>query len=304
MTTPCLIYPMNFLRCLTSRASFDCFSAMPFPMRTVLSMIALVGFSHPAIGADLFADKNLEAAVRLQVLAKRNGKEPLTAADVSKVSEVKASGKGIVNLKGLEACKELASLELPGNAIEDLSPLRKLGRLQVLDLSDNKVQNAAPLRLLHALQYLNLERNRIQNIGPLSGLSNLRSLYLTGNRLKDVRPLGKLTKLWSLYLGNNQLEDVSALRAMTGLVHLGLEGNRIEDLSPLAKMDHLGMLFLQNNRIEDLNVLAKAVKHDAEGPRRFGPFLQVFLKGNPVGPEDPQVKELTKWARKVDFTYE
>ncbi|MBG30353.1 MAG: leucine Rich Repeat (LRR)-containing protein [Opitutae bacterium] len=293
------------LRGLTpKRSSFGSPFVMSCQVLRSFAVPLLIGLCLPCAWADLFPDKNLEAAVRRHVPAKKNGKEPLTAADVSRVSEVKVEGKAIKNLKGLEACRELASLELPNNEIEDLSPLAGLERLQLLDLSGNRVRDLGPVSTLKGLQYLNLEHNQLQNLGPLANLPNLRSLYLTDNRISNLAPLRKLTKLWSLYLGNNRLQDISSLKPLKGVVTLGLEGNRIEDISPLGEMGQLSKLFLQNNRIEDLSPLLDAIKKDVAGPRRFGPFLQIWLKGNPVSPDDPQVKELSKLARKVDFDYQ
>ena len=100
------------------------------PVTPVILFIFCIGI--PAHAADLFVDKTLESAVRQQVFAKRNSKDPLLAEDVKHVSTVKARGKKIRSLKGLEACKALASLELPDNEIEDLSPLADLERLQLL----------------------------------------------------------------------------------------------------------------------------------------------------------------------------
>jgi hypothetical protein len=93
----------------------------------------------------IFADANLEKAVRKQVFAKRENNEPITAEDVANLSTVDGKGMGIKDLSGLEKCAALASLTLPGNQIANLGPLKGLGRLQFLDLSQNQVVDLAPL---------------------------------------------------------------------------------------------------------------------------------------------------------------
>ncbi len=272
------------------------------PVTPVILFIFCIGI--PAHAADLFVEKTLETAVRQQVFAKRNSKDPLLAEDVKHVSTVKARGKKIRNLKGLEACKALASLELPDNEIEDLSPLADLERLQLLDLSGNRIRNIGPLETLKALQYLNLENNQVEDLAPVAGLANMRSLYLTGNRIRDAKPVAKLTKLWSLYLGQNQIEDLVSIKNLTGIANLGLERNKVRDLTPLAGMNQLGMVFLQGNRIEDLGPILKPAQKDAAGKRKFAPYLRVWLKGNPVTPDSSQAKELAKVVREVNFDYE
>ena len=81
----------------------------------------------------VFKDKKLEDAVRRQVFAKRESKEPLTAADVATVSTVSAPFSGITSLAGLEHCVAIASLEIPGNKIADLAPLAGLKQLQYVN---------------------------------------------------------------------------------------------------------------------------------------------------------------------------
>ena len=92
----------------------------------------------------VFKDKKLEDAVRRQVFAKRESKEPLTAADVATVSTVSAPFSGISSLAGLEHCVALASLEVPGNKIADLAPLAGLKQLQYVNLASNQVSVIAP----------------------------------------------------------------------------------------------------------------------------------------------------------------
>ena len=42
------------------------------------------------------------------------------------------------------------------------------------------------------------------------------------------------------------------------------------------------MLMLERNKISDLRPLVKQAKADAEGPKRFAPFLRLYLEGNPL----------------------
>ena len=290
-----------------SRLTFD---NTAFPLRGMKLLLgssfilSLLCLGIPVLGADLFVDKTLEAAVRQQVFTKRTSKEPLLAEDVKNVSTVKASGGKIRSLKGLEACKALASLELPENEIEDISPLAGLERLQLLDLSGNRIRNIGPVETLKALQYLNLENNQVEDLAPLAVLGNMRSLYLTENRIRDPRPVAKLTKLWSLYLGKNQIEDISSIKNLVGISNLDFRSNKVSDLSPLSGMNQLRMVFMQGNQIKDLEPILKPVTKDASGERRFAPYLRLWLKGNPIAPDSSQVKELAKVVREVNFDYE
>ena len=113
-------------------------------------------------------------------------------------------------------------------------------------------------------------------------LTSLSSLYLTGNKISDVKPLAGLTKLSSLYLGHNQIKDISVLTKVTHLMTLELRENQIADLAPLAKQTEVNLLLLERNKITDLTPLVNAAKADAEGQKRFAPFLRLYLAGNPL----------------------
>ncbi len=233
-------------------------------------------------GESIFPDPNLEAAVRRQVFEKRDTSDPILAEDVAKISVVEANGMGITNLAGLEKCPSLAMLQLAGNNVTDLSPLRGLSRLQYLDVRSNRLENIEPLAELSALQYLDLTGNRVADASPLAGLTNLSALYLTGNRLEDVSALRGLRRLSSLYLDSNRLWEMDGLHELGGLSSLSLSDNAIRELK-LDGFRNLRHLFLEGNRIADLAPLVKWVEADTE--QRFAPYLNLYLKGNPLSGE-------------------
>jgi Leucine-rich repeat (LRR) protein len=61
---------------------------------------------------------------------------------------------------------------------------------------------------------------------------------------------------------------------------LSLNNNAISDLAPLEGLMGLYSLFLENNKIRDLSPLVNMAKKDTE--KRFAPFLNVYLHGNPL----------------------
>ena len=69
-------------------------------------------------------------------------------------------------------------------------------------------------------------------------------------------------------------------------------------------MNSLRMLFLQGNRIEDLAPILETARKDAVKTRRYAPYLRLWLKGNPITSDAPQVRDLSKVVREVNFSYE
>jgi Leucine-rich repeat (LRR) protein len=257
--------------------------AMRTHVATAAATFALLLIADiPAMGQELFPDKNLEEAVRPYVFAKRNNKEPLTADDVKTISTIVAKGKKITNLKGLEACTALALLDLENNEVADVTPIKDLKLIQSLDLSRNKIANIGPLAELTALQYLQLANNQIADIAPLAKFERLTALYLSNNQVADLKTVGELKKLVSLYLDGNKISDLTPLAGLTRLSTLDLRGCGVADLSPLKGLNQWQFLLLDNNQITDLGVLVEMATADAAGEMRFAPFWRIYLAGNPL----------------------
>lgn len=235
-----------------------------------------------------FPDKVLEQAVRE---ALHEPKAELTKERLANLYVLEVSGTPIQNLTGLDQCKNLALLKIAKSQVSDLKPLKDLTNLQSLDLSGNKISDVTPLSSLTRLQYLDLSNNAVTSVAPLSGLNSLFALYLANNQARDVTPVGNLAKLSSLSLAHNQIQDIAALAKVTHLTTLDLNDNQIADLKPLTKQTELSLLMLERNKVADLGPLVAMCKADAEGPKRFAPYLRLYLAGNPLS-EEAKTKQL------------
>lgn len=249
----------------------------------------------------VFKDRKLEDAVRRQVFAKRESKEPLTAADVANVSTVSAPFAGITSLSGLEHCVALASLEIPGNKVADLSPLAGLKQLQYVHLASNQVSVITPLASVPALQYIELSHNRVKDVKALGGLSNLASIYLSANRLTGIAPLTNLTRVATLYIDHNQVRSIQGLGSFRNLMMLSASHNGISDLSPLSGLRAPSYLELSHNKVRDLSPLHRWMMADLEKSRNFAPFVRVYLAGNPLSkPSKALAEELKAKGARID----
>ena len=72
------------------------------------------------------------------------------------------------------------------------------------------------------------------------------------------------------------------LEKVNKLSVLNLQDNRVEDVSPLTKQTELKLLMIERNQIKDLKPLVEAAKADAAGPKRFAPYLRLYIAGNPL----------------------
>ncbi len=86
---------------------------------------------------------------------------------------------------------------------------------------------------------------------------------------------------WSMVaLRNNQVKDIAALGNMTELRYTFLEGNKVTDLGPLVAM----------------------AQKDAKGDRRFAPYWNLYVAGNPLSDaaKGGQIAALKKVGVRVD----
>ncbi len=170
----------------------------------------------PAPTVGIFADENLEAAIR-EALGKPAG-EAITPAEMTGLTSLMLPARcRITDLSGIEYCTNLIWLSLGANPISDVSPLASLTNLTGLHLQGNQISDVSPLASLTNLTELHLHSNQISDISPLASLINLTWLNLRNNEISDLSPLASLTNLEWLNLSMNQISDISPLVENSGL---------------------------------------------------------------------------------------
>ena len=121
----------------------------------------LVCLLSPAGAEDAvqFSDPQLKRAVEdaLQIF------DP-TPADMLWLTSLKASGRKISDLTGLEYAKNLQNLRVTHNQISDLSPLSSLKNLWKLVPNNNHISSLSPLSNLTQLMNLDIHTQRISDI--------------------------------------------------------------------------------------------------------------------------------------------
>ncbi|MDE0441939.1 MAG: leucine-rich repeat domain-containing protein, partial [Gammaproteobacteria bacterium] len=224
-----------------------------------------------------FRDPALRAAVE-EALGKARG-AAISEEEMSSLTVLDASSRGIRDLTGIEQAVGLEELRLLGNGFTDFEPLSGLTNLRILDLHGNhggfdlmplsgltrlnhldlgytSVRDLAALSGLTKLTYLALGYNEITDLGPLAGLTGLNWLGLDRNRVTELRPLAGLTKLTYLDLNDNEVTDLGPLAGLTGLNWLGLSRNRVTALEPLTGLTSLAELNVSDNPVADLSPLS------------------------------------------------
>lgn len=252
------------------------------PLRSALFCFATISVSSFVAADSLFPDPGLEAAVRAEVFEKRHNQEPLTADDVKNISRVVGRGKQIKSLEGLQHCKQIMLVDLEDNEITDLGPISELKLLQSVTLAGNKITDLAPLKGLVKMQLLDIARNQVTDLSPISPMTNLRDLWAAHNQINSLDAIKELKKIWSLDIANNKVTDLMPVKGLSWLTTLDAQHNEISSLEPLRELTELDFLMLQHNKLTDLGVLVEMCQKDTAGEKRFAPYLQLYLEGNPL----------------------
>jgi hypothetical protein len=100
---------------------------------------------------------------------------------------------------------------------------------------------------------------------------------LAGNEIKDFEPIGRVKRVDTLDLSNCGITDLAFLKPLTELKRLMLSGNKIKNLAPLVEMA------------------------EADSDKRFSPFWNIHLEGNPLTKraKNVQLKKLTELGARI-----
>ena len=231
-----------------------------------LPILILVAALPAAADVAAFPDPGLHAAVQ-DALGLAG--QPIDTRDLERLTTLLAGGRGISDLTGLEACRDLQQLYLYDNQIVDLSPLAGLQSLVVLNLSGNRVVDIATLAGLTNLASLTLHGNQITDLGALAGLPNLNTLSV-GNLVRDITPVASLPQLERLKLYVRPEADLAPLAQLRHLIFLLLStgqpmsGRVVFDPAVLASAEGLASLQLHGYDIADVEVLEDAAPNLTE----------------------------------------
>ena len=188
---------------------------------------------------------------------------PVDSQDLERLTLLLAGGRGIADLTGLEACRNLEQLYLEDNQILSLSPLAGLASLRIVSLSGNRISDIEPLADLVNLASLAIHGNEIVDLGPIAALPQLATLSI-GNLVTDISPLVGMPRLQRLKLYVRPEADLTPLAQLTALTFLFLStgqpmSGRIRfDPNTLSSLGELTSLHLHGYDIERLTDLADA----------------------------------------------
>ncbi|WP_449537894.1 leucine-rich repeat domain-containing protein [Ferdinandcohnia sp. Marseille-Q9671] len=171
-----------------------------------------------------FADPALEEVIKetLQITSRE-----IVESDLTIVTSLDASYRGISDLTGLEFAKNLEDLNLMSNSITDLTPLKGLTNLLYLVAQNNEIEDISPLKDVTKLEYLGLDGNQIEDISVLAGFTNLKYLTIQRNKIKDISALSNLN-IEFLDISYNEISYISSLLTLPNLMIVMLMENALD----------------------------------------------------------------------------
>ena len=159
---------------------------------------------------------------------------------------------GLSTVNGLDACKELLSLDLKNNAIRNIGSLGALKKIEQLNLSHNALDDLTSLATLSTLTELDISYNGLTTLSPITSLTGLEALIANDNAVTDLVGFHQLTVLQKLVFSNNKIADISPLSACVDLTDLEFTNNAVKDISVLAGMNKLVNLNFAKNNVSAL----------------------------------------------------
>ncbi len=213
-------------------------------------VLAFAGSMTSALAQEVsIPDPSLNAALR-DALQKPAG--PLTAQDLLSLNNLRAGGKGIGSVEGLESAGNLLVLDLDGNSITNFSIGGALTNLQILDLFHNHLTNFANAPA--TLTILDLSFNSIGQISLPDGLTNLDTLFADGNVFTNFTLPAGLTAMTQLQLSENSITSFTVRPEMTNLISLNVSFNQLTSLTLPPTLGRLTGVELDNNHLSNLNL--------------------------------------------------
>jgi len=238
------------------------------------TLLFLSGFVVPTLAQEVqVPDPGLNVAIRL-ALGNPNG--PLTVQEMLSLTHLNASRRNVSSIAGLEAARNLVSLELQINHLTNLALPSQLTNLSTLDLSANPLTNLflpsevtkltsltaegaglASLTLpatLMSLTNLDVEGNNIASFNLTSNLASLVTLDLGFNLFTNFSLPGGLTNLSTFYFAGNPLTNVSLPPGLSGMTELNLSQNLLTSFTLPAGMTNLVELNLFFNQLTNVTL--------------------------------------------------
>ena len=235
----------------TWRASFqDVIHALDYPQQVGEPPIVTQPEVIPGRPIDI-PDPNLRALLEETLETKT-----IRADVMAKLTILRAKGKDISDLTGLEYAVNLEELWLSDNPVSDLSPLAGCTNLIRLFAWDTpNISDISPLANLTKLEQLEITGSDVHDISSLVRLTNLRVLQFYSSDISDISPLSGMTKLEGVRFRHSDVEDITPLANLIHLEWLDLASNAVSDLSPLRNLTKLESADLSWNRISNIEPL-------------------------------------------------
>jgi len=204
-----------------------------------------------------------------------NSSNIIVNTEAEKQSTIICNGYQIIDIEGIQAFKNLKTLDLKSNSILELPNLDNLTKLIYLDVSSNQLTALPSFSKLVLLNEIYAQRNQIRqvpllshndslitlylhtnNIDILPDLSNLKQLKMLNvahNDLKVLPNLDSLSSLVFLYAWSNQLTDVPSLEKLTSLVEVNLAYNQLTKTPSIHENNPVKIFYLNDNKINEIS---------------------------------------------------
>ncbi|WP_373399131.1 leucine-rich repeat domain-containing protein [Algoriphagus halophilus] len=226
----------------------------------------------------------------------------------------------LLNLKPMEAMRQLKYVNLSNTQITELGPISNVTFLEYLDVSNTPASDIQFIKYSDRLKHLDISNTQIQHIEELANLKSLTSLkadytpimsFAVLNEFDSLKNLSlvqsgfnsaenikELKHLKRLDLSRNYLINFTSLAELMDLEYLNLSETNIQDLTPLNNLENLQEVDMTGTQVSDISVLngkEKLYKVLADQTKLSVLAADNFTRNNPTVLLIHHVRDLESW---------
>ena len=160
------------------------------------------------------------------------------------------TGKGIVNVDGLQYFTSVSELDFSNNDIVDFTSTAGLTQLTAINLNSNELEFVPDLSGFNSLTTFRANYNQMDN--PPIFPSSMTKIYMGNNSLAGTIDVSNLTNLDTLSVFENDIQELQGLENLTQLKALIAYTNELKLPKNLSSLTQLAIVQLSHNEYKDL----------------------------------------------------
>lgn len=201
-------------------------------------------------------DNNFQTCLKTRYPSTINSSNVIQNTEAEKINSLLCPNYKIKNVEGLQAFKNIQTLNLTNNEITELPALENLTKLTYIEVSSNLLESFPNVSKSKSLKEIYAQRNNIRFIPNLNQNDSLLTFYFHTNQLDTLPDLSNLKKLEKFNVAHNNLKRLPDLSNLTALKIFYVWSNQLTEIPSLTNLTLLDDVNIAYNKLTKLPVLS------------------------------------------------